>query len=161
HWSSNRVSKESHSMSTPRWWMRIAALAAFALLVGWGLFAGFAAPAGMARLDAVWGRRGLLLGDFIKPRAMALDHDGHTVTVDFRAMIQTFTPDGKLVSAFSTPDHKIGRPSGLCVDGDGHIMVADSHYHQVLVYDHEGTLLRKYGGDSGDAPLAGEFSYIG
>src|SRR6476620_183863 len=146
-------------MTSPRWWMRIAALAAFALLVGWGAFAGFVGPRGTARLDAVWGRRGLLPGDFIKPRAMALDHDGNIVTVDFRAMIQTFTPDGKLVSSFTTPDHRIGRPSGLGVDHDGHIMVADSHYHQLLIYDHDGTLIKKYGGDSGSAPLAGEFGY--
>jgi len=148
-------------MTTRRWWMRIAALAAFALLVGWGAFANFVAPRGTAKLDAVWGRRGLLEGDFIKPRAMALDHDGNIVTVDFRAMIQTFTPDGKFVVGWKTPDHSIGRPSGMCVDHEGRILVADSHYHQILVYDKSGTLVRKYGGDSGDAPLVGEFGYIG
>jgi sugar lactone lactonase YvrE len=100
-------------------------------------------------------------GDFIKPRAMALDDDGNIVTVDFRAMLQTFTPDGELVASWQTPDHKIGRPSGLCVDHEGHVLVADSHYHQVLVYDKAGTLLHKYGGDTGDAPLVGEFGYIG
>jgi sugar lactone lactonase YvrE len=148
-------------MTTRRWWMRIVALAAFALLVGWGAFAKFVAASGTARLDAVWGRRGLLRGDFIKPRAMALDHDGNIVTVDFRAMIQTFTPDGELVASWRTPDQSIGRPSGLCVDRDGNILVADSHFHQILVYDKAGTILRKYGGDHGDAPLVGLFGYIG
>jgi DNA-binding beta-propeller fold protein YncE len=148
-------------MASRRWWLRIAALAALGLLVGWGLFAQFVAASGTARLDGVWGRRGLLRGDFIKPRAMALDHDGNIVTVDFRAMIQTFTPDGGLVASWQTPEHKIGRPSGLCVDRDGNILVADSHYHRILVYSKEGVLLRQYGGDSGEAPLVGLFGYIG
>jgi len=148
-------------MMTQRWWLRIGALAAAALLVGWGVFANFATAGATGRLDKVWGRRGLLKGDFIKPRAMALDQDGNIVTVDFRAMLQTFTPDGELTAAWQTPEHKIGRPSGLCVDGQGRVLVADSHYHQVLVYDKAGTLLKKYGGDTGDAPLVGMFGYIG
>src|SRR5215204_2620556 len=131
-------------MTTRRWWMRIVALAAFALLVGWGAFANFVSTSGTARLDKVWGRRGLLRGDFIKPRAMALDGDGNIVTVDFRALLQTFTPDGELVAAWQTPEHKIGRPSGLCVDREGRVYVADSHYHQVLVYDKAGKLLKTY-----------------
>src|SRR3982750_1759120 len=118
-------------MTSRRWWMRIGAVAALALLVGWGAFARFASAGSAARLDKVWGRRGLLKGDFIKPRAMALDPDGNIVTVDFRAMLQTFTSDGELVASWQTPEHKIGRPSGLCVDHEGRVLVADSHYHQV------------------------------
>jgi sugar lactone lactonase YvrE len=148
-------------MTSRRWWLRITGLAAFALLAGWWTFAKFSPYGGTARLDDVWGRRGLLRGDFIKPRALALDHDGNVVTVDFRAMIQVFTPEGKLLSGWQTPEHQFGRPSGLCIDGDGNILVADSHYHQILVYDPTGRLLRKYGGDSGSAPLAGEFGYVG
>jgi DNA-binding beta-propeller fold protein YncE len=148
-------------MTSRRWWMRIVALAGFGLLVGWWAFSKYAGDGTTARLDAVWGRRGLLRGDFIKPRALALDHDGNIVTVDFRARIQTFTPDGKLLVDWETPTHQFGRPSGLCVDHDGNVLVADSHYHRILVYDKTGKLLRRYGGHEGDAPLNDEFGYVG
>src|SRR5690606_26512524 len=54
-----------------------------------------------------------------------------------------------------------GRPSGLGIDADGNLLVADSHYHQILTYTPDGKLLRTFGGETGQWPLTGQFGYIG
>jgi DNA-binding beta-propeller fold protein YncE len=100
-------------------------------------------------------------GQFKKPRAIATNAEDHHYIVDFRAKIQAFTTDGKLLAAWQTPDHGLGRPSGLAFDREGNLHVADSHYHQILVYTPMGELVRVFGGESGRWPLTGEFGYIG
>lgn len=120
-----------------------------------------AADGNIGRLEAVWGKRGLMPGEFTKPRAIAIDAQDRLYIVDFRAMIQVFTNAGEYITGWETPTHTIGRPSGLAIDHEGHLLVADSHYHQILYYSSDGQLLRRLGGDSGDGPLVGEFGYIG
>lgn len=112
-------------------------------------------------LQYVWGRSGLMDGQFRKPRAIVTDKDDHHFIVDFRAKIQVFTTDGKFLRSWATPIHEIGRPSGLGLDRQGNLLVADSHYHRILVYRPEGTLLHSFGGESGTGPLVGQFGYIG
>ena len=59
--------------------------------------------------------------------------------VDFTARVQAFDLDGKhLGLTFRTPDYRNGRPSGLGIDRDGKLIVADSHYHCIRVYDADG-----------------------
>ena len=55
-------------------------------------------------------------------------------------------------------DHANGKPTGLSFDRDGNLMVADTHYFQVLVYSPQGKLLRKLGGKNGEKP--GEFGFV-
>ena len=100
-------------------------------------------------------------GQFIKPRAIAVDDHDHLYLVDMRAHIQVFTGDGQLLHHWQTPTHELGRPSGLAIDRDGNLLVADSHYHQILIYSSQGKLLRFFGGEEKDGPLVGEFGYIG
>jgi DNA-binding beta-propeller fold protein YncE len=111
-------------------------------------------------VDRVIGRRGLMPGEFVKPRAIAIDRAGNLAVVDFRAMIQWLAPDGQPIAHWESPDHTNGRPSGLGLDPQENLLVADSHYHQILVYDRAGKLLRQYGGDTGEGPLVGRFGYI-
>src|SRR5690606_22004378 len=77
------------------------------------------------------------------------------------AKIQAFTTDGEFLAAWQTPDHGLGRPSGLAFDPNGNLLVADSHYHQILVYTPKGQLVGVFGGESGRWPLTGEFGYVG
>lgn len=110
--------------------------------------------------ERVWGNKGVQDGDFSRPRAIAIDPaTGHLFVVDFTARIQMYDLDGNhLGLTFTTPDFRNGRPSGLSIDNEGHLIVADSHYHCVRIYDHAGNELKKLGGEAGDKP--GQFGYV-
>jgi DNA-binding beta-propeller fold protein YncE len=112
----------------------------------------------IGRLEAVWGRLGISEGRFQKPRAITIDRDDHLYIVDMTARIQVFTPQGEFLRQWATPDHATGRPTGLFIDRDGNVVVADTHYYRVLVYSPEGKLLRTLGGTKGQQP--GEFGLV-
>ena len=117
------------------------------------------------RLDQIWGRRGLMPGQMVKPRAIAIDEQDDVFLVDRRAKMQVYDPDGEFLREWDTPTHEYGRPSGLAFDHDQNLLVADSHYHRVLKYDRQGKLLHTIGGDSEldpatDTPLDGVFGYV-
>lgn len=117
-------------------------------------------PGGTAigRLDKVWGRRGISFGRFQKPRAMAIDAKDNLYIVDMKAQIQVFSPDGEYLRGWSTPDHAVGKPTGLSLDRHGNVLVADTHYYQLLIYSPTGELLKKIGGTLGHRP--GEFGLV-
>ena len=109
--------------------------------------------------DAVWGRRGVMDGDFVRPRAAVIDHADRLWVVDFTARVQAFDLDGKhLGVTFRTPDFRNGRPSGLGVGRDGNLIVCDSHYHCLRIYAADGTELKTIGGRAGKEP--GQFGYV-
>jgi DNA-binding beta-propeller fold protein YncE len=115
------------------------------------------------RLDKVWGRRGVSFGRFQKPRAMAIDEQDLLYIVDMKAQIQIFDTDGNYLRGWRTPDHAVGKPTGLSIDRQGRVLVADTHYYQLLVYDPmsdepDGKLLQKIGGTMGSRP--GEFGLV-
>jgi len=109
--------------------------------------------------EVVWGQRGVRPGDFVKPRAIAIDSRDRLYVVDFTARIQVFDRDGKhLGLTWTTPDYRNGRPSGLSIDRDGNLLVSDSHYHCLRIYSPDGEELRKIGGEAGTAP--GQLAYV-
>lgn len=98
--------------------------------------------------ELVWGRRGVQPGDFVRPRAIAIDKDDLIFLVDFTARIQVYDREGVFLDhCWTTPDYRNGRPSGLSIDRDGNLLVSDSHYHCVRVYQQDGTELRVLGKD--------------
>jgi len=110
--------------------------------------------------ELVWGRRGTQGGDFVKPRAIAIDGQDRLFIVDFTARIQVYDRDGNyLKRTWTTPDYRNGRPSGLSIDQDGNLLVSDSHYHCVRIYSPEGDELRTISGETGGGP--GPFDYVG
>ena len=109
-------------------------------------------------LVQVWGRRGISEGRLQKPRAITIDGNDEIYIVDMTARIQVFDLDGNYLRGWETPAHDIGRPTGLSVDRDGNILVADTHYHRLLIYSPEGELLRQIGGTHGLGP--GEFGFL-
>ena len=112
----------------------------------------------IGRIEAVWGRQGISDGRFQTPRAIAIGRDDLLYIVDKTARIQVFKTDGTFLRGWSTPDHANGKPTGLSFDRDGNLMVADTHYFQVLIYSPQGKLLRTLGGKKGEKP--GEFGFV-
>jgi DNA-binding beta-propeller fold protein YncE len=110
--------------------------------------------------DLVWGKRGVRDGDFVRPRAAAIDRQDRLFVVDYTARIQVFDLDGKFIGpTWTTPDYRNGRPSGLGIDRDGNLIVCDSHYHCIRIYSADGKEVRpKIGGEAGSEP--GQFGYI-
>ncbi|OHB81084.1 MAG: hypothetical protein A2W31_02865 [Planctomycetes bacterium RBG_16_64_10] len=111
-------------------------------------------------LEKVWGRHGIAAGRLQKPRAMAIDEEDRLYIVDMTARIQVFDGDGTYLRGWRTPTCQNGRPSGLTIGRDGLLLVADTHYFQVLFYTPDGQLLahRTIGGTAGVA--AGQFGLV-
>ncbi len=129
-----------------------------ALLAAVAAAAGCGGPAEQPEL--VWGRRGVQNGDFVRPRAVAIDAEDRLYIVDYTARIQVYDRDGNYLGhTWTTPDYRNGRPSGLSIDRDGNLIVSDSHYHCFRIYSAEGVELRPpLGGNAGTAP--GQLGYV-
>ena len=110
------------------------------------------------KVELVWGRRGNSDGRFQKPRAIAIDAKDRIYIVDMTARIQVFDRDGKFLREWSTPTHDNGRPVGLGIDQSGNVLVADTHYNQLLIYSPEGELKSRIGSGVGTGP--GEFGFV-
>ncbi len=112
------------------------------------------------RVEKVWGRKGISDGRLQKPRAMAIDEKDHLYVIDMTARIQVFDRDGKYLRGWQTPAWENGRPTGLSIDRDGNLLVADTHYFRMLVYAPDGTRLEEktIGGTPGHGP--GEFGLV-
>jgi len=109
--------------------------------------------------EFVWGKKGVLPGDFSRPRAITIDPQGRMFIVDFTARIQSFNRQGEFLGvSFTPPDFRNGRPSGLGITRDGNLIVADSHYHTIRIYNPAGEELFHFGGTPGDQP--GQLGYV-
>ena len=112
----------------------------------------------IGRLETIWGRRGISNGRFQKPRAMAIDAGDCVYVVDMTARIQVFDAEGQFLRGWQTPTHENGKPTGLSIDRDGNVLVADTHYSRILIYSPQGKLLKTLGGTEGQGP--GEFGLV-
>jgi DNA-binding beta-propeller fold protein YncE len=127
------------------------------LLVAWLSLSGCGSP--WSQPELVYGKRGTHAGEFIRPRAAAIDAQDHIYIVDYTARVQVFDRDGHyLHRGWTTPDSSNGRPSGLSIDRDGNLLLSDSHYHCLRIYSPEGIELKRIGGEDGTA--LGQFSYV-
>ncbi|NOY40273.1 MAG: hypothetical protein GXP26_00350 [Planctomycetes bacterium] len=108
----------------------------------------------------IWGKRGITEGRLQKPRAAAIDGEDRLYLVDMTARIQVFDVDGNFLRGWRTPVSKNGRPSGLSFDRRGRLLVADTHYYQMLVYDTAGKMIESatIGGTQGHEP--GNFGFV-
>lgn len=114
--------------------------------------------------ELVWGKRGLQPGDFIRPRAITMGTNDQgqeeLYVVDFAGRIQVFDLDGKPLRLWKTPSIENGRPAGLGWSKKRQqLIVADSHYQQILIYTPEGDLVQKIPGTLGKGNL-GPFQYV-
>lgn len=112
-----------------------------------------------SRPDLVWGKKGVRDGELVRPRACVIDGRDRLWVVDFTARVQAFDLDGKhLGLTWSMPDYRNGRPSGLSLDREGNLIVADSHYHCFRIYDGGGNQTRVVSLPRGGEP--GQLGYV-
>jgi DNA-binding beta-propeller fold protein YncE len=110
--------------------------------------------------DLVIGQRGMADGRFQKPRAIAVDDANRCFVVDKTGRVQVFDEEGVFIRGWRTPEIEQGKPTGLSIDQDGTLIVADTHYFRFLFYTVEGELLedRTIGGVNGSGP--GKFAFV-
>ena len=146
-----------------RQWLRggCAALGSFLMTTG-----GCVPTGKNAEPELVWGRRGFSDGRFLKPRAITIDANDQLYIVDTTGRIQVFDQQGQLLRVWKTPQTENGRPTGMAIKrpqrtGETEkLLVADTHYYRMLVYDLDGNLIddEQIGGTAGRGP--GEFAFV-
>lgn len=79
------------------------------------------------------------------PRAVHVTPEGTLLVLDTIGQVLEFTRDGDLLQSWPMPESDVGRPEGIAVLSDGRIAVADTHYHQVVFFDRQGTFQKTLG----------------
>jgi sugar lactone lactonase YvrE len=101
------------------------------------------------------GRRGTGLGEFNKPRSLAVDREDNLYVVDMTGRVQKFSPDGRYLTMWQMPQTDKGKPKGMCCDGEGLIVVLEPHYSRVNHFSADGKLVHQWGGHgTNDGQLA-------
>ncbi len=93
----------------------------------------------------VIGARGTALGQFNKPRSVALDASDNLFVVDMTGRVQKFSPDGVFLVSWQMPQTDLGKPKGMCRDKEGNIVVLEPHYQRVNQFSPEGKLVAQWG----------------
>ena len=116
-----------------------------------------------------FGSAGSADGQFNLPWGICLDNDDNIFVADWRNdRVQSFTSDGKWLASFGTPgtggdcynarvkggitySHapvgQFNRPTGVCVDQDGDIYIADWLNNRVQVLTPDGRFITEFTGD--------------
>jgi DNA-binding beta-propeller fold protein YncE len=125
------------------------------LLVGlaaWGLGCSRSgAPAGPTASSRLFqgveiiGTRGTGLGQFTKPRSLALDRQDNLYVVDMTGRVQKFSPRGEFLLSWRMPETDLGKPKGMCCDREGNIVVVEPHYQRVNHFSPAGALISQWG----------------
>jgi len=93
----------------------------------------------------VIGARGTALGQFSKPRSVALDAHDNLFVVDMTGRVQKFSPNGVFLASWQMPQTDLGKPKGMCRDKEGNIVVLEPHYQRVNQFSPEGKLVAQWG----------------
>ena len=90
------------------------------------------------------------------PRGMTVSPQNEYLVLDNAGRVLVFNEDGDLQRQWWMPEYAIGKAEGICVLKDGRIAVADTHYHRIVLFDHDG-VVRGMFGQRGSEP--GDFVY--
>lgn len=108
--------------------------------------------------ERIWGVQGSRDGWLRKPRVAAFDAEDQLYIADLTDRIQVFDREGTYLRGWRMPGLNVDGPSGLTVDRWGRVLVADTHFYRVMVYDRQGRLQMQIGdGIQGTEP--GRFGY--
>lgn len=157
----SKTSSVSDEAGASKCWLTLFAISLLSILLGSGCTN---SPQAEGTADLIWGEAGITAGHLQKPRAIAIDDKDQLYIVDMTARIQVFDTEGKYLRGWKTPVSKNGRPSGLTIDREGRLLVADTHYYRALTYHTAGSNAGQMiesatiGGTLGQAP--GEFGFV-
>lgn len=116
-----------------------------AMCLGALLLAGCGASEPPVEPDRIIGEHGLGPGQFSKPRAIAVAPDGCVFVVDMTARIQRFSPEGVFEHSWQMEHWEAGKPTGVDIDRNGRVLVSDTHYYRVVIFDRDGHELAHFG----------------
>jgi DNA-binding beta-propeller fold protein YncE len=83
-------------------------------------------------------------GRFTTPRAIATSND-FVVVIDKSGRLQKFDHDGTFLSSWELHLSGTGFPTGVSIDFDGSIWIADTHQQRILVLNQQGEELFHFG----------------
>jgi ABC-type Fe3+ transport system permease subunit/DNA-binding beta-propeller fold protein YncE len=92
------------------------------------------------------GSRGAGVGEFIKPRSVAVDASDNLYVADMTGRIQKFSSSGAHLLSWQMPQTDKGKPKGMCRDRDGNIVVIEPHYQRLSHFTGDGVLVAQWGG---------------
>jgi ABC-type multidrug transport system ATPase subunit/sugar lactone lactonase YvrE len=109
-------------------------------------------PLTVARIDAL-----PVVGAALPtPRALTVTPMDDLLVLDDKGRVLVYGPSGTLNRSWEMPAHDVGNPEGIVVLRNGHIAVADTHYHRVVIFDEQGGVVGMFG-EEGEGP--GQFIY--
>jgi DNA-binding beta-propeller fold protein YncE len=91
------------------------------------------------------GTRGTALGQFNKPRSVAVDDHDNLYVVDMTGRVQKFSSNGVYLTSWQMPETEKGKPKGMNHDHAGNIIVVEPHYSRVNLFSPDGHLLSQWG----------------
>jgi ABC-type Fe3+ transport system permease subunit/DNA-binding beta-propeller fold protein YncE len=101
------------------------------------------------------GTRGTGVGEFNKPRGVAVDAQDNLYVVDMTGRVQKFSPQGAYLLSWQMPQTDKGKPKGMCRDQDGNIVVIEPHYSRVNHFSPDGKLVAQWGAEGTNAGQLG------
>ncbi len=90
------------------------------------------------------GGAGQTKGRFTTPRALAMNEEV-IVVIDKTGRLQKFSPEGDFLSSWELDLDGTGFPTGISIDSEGLIWIADTHQNRILVLDQQGNEVRHFG----------------
>ena len=90
------------------------------------------------------------------PRGMTVSSTDEYLVLDNAGRVLAYDRNGDLQKQWWMPEYAIGKAEGILVLKDGRIAVADTHYHRIVFFDHDGNFTGTFG-QRGSEP--GDFVY--
>ncbi len=79
------------------------------------------------------------------PRKLTTSMHDLLYVLDDAARVLVYNDSGELVAKWNMPESAAGNPEAVLVLRDGHVVVADTHYHRVVYFDESGKVVRMFG----------------